>query len=126
MTVKELYEQAKAMMFEKKSSKDYDGYYKPYINILLSENFDLNNNLRLSKGLAALTTRPTISADTETLPYEDELNSEVLPKGLAMYFYIDDDLQKFNIFNTQYLNAQMMYQKGIETAVADAYASSDD
>lgn len=29
MTVKELYERAKSLMFEKQSSKDYDNYYIP-------------------------------------------------------------------------------------------------
>ena len=48
MTVKELYERAKSLMFEKQSSKDYDNYYIPWTNVLLSENFDLENSLLLT------------------------------------------------------------------------------
>ena len=121
MTVKELYELAKAMMFEKKTSKDYDGYYKPYINILLSENFGLNNNLRINEGKEPLTDIPLIELDSDEIPYEPVVCREILPNGLAMYFFIDDDLSKFNVFNTNYINAQTKYMKGVDTSVSDVY-----
>ena len=121
MTVKELYELAKAMMFEKKTSKDYDGYYKPYINILLSENFGLNNNLRINAGKEPLTDIPLIELDSDEIPYEPVVCREILPNGLAMYFFIDDDLSKFNVFNTNYINAQTKYMKGVDTSVSDVY-----
>lgn len=121
MTVKELYELAKAMMFEKKTSKDYDGYYKPYINILLSENFSLNNNLRINEGKEPLTDIPLIELDSDEIPYEPVVCREILPNGLAMYFFIDDDLSKFNVFNTNYINAQTKYMKGVDTSVSDVY-----
>lgn len=121
MTVKELYELAKAMMFEKKTSKDYDGYYKPYINILLSENFSLNNNLRINGGKEPLTDIPLIELDSDEIPYEPVVCREILPNGLAMYFFIDDDLSKFNVFNTNYINAQTKYMKGVDTSVSDVY-----
>lgn len=121
MTVKELYELAKAMMFEKKTSKDYDGYYKPYINILLSENFGLNNNLRINEGKEPLKDIPLIELDSDEIPYEPVVCREILPNGLAMYFFIDDDLSKFNVFNTNYINAQTKYMKGVDTSVSDVY-----
>ena len=121
MTVKELYELAKAMMFEKKTSKDYDGYYKPYINILLSENFGLNNNLRINAGKEPLTDIPLIELDSDEIPYEPVVCREILPNGLAMYFFIDDDLSKFNVFNINYINAQTKYMKGVDTSVSDVY-----
>ena len=121
MTVKELYELAKAMMFEKKTSKDYDGYYKPYINKLLSENFDLNNNIRVNNSKEPLTEIPSIALDSDEIPYESVVCREILPNGLAMYFFIDDDLAKFNIFNTNYINAQTKYGCGVETKVTDVY-----
>ena len=121
MTVKELYELTKAMMFEKKTSRDYDNYYIPWINVLLSENFDLNNSLLTAIGETPLDDIPSVSADTDELPYEDKINREVLPYGLAAKFFIDDDLSKYDIFNTDYQNARMKYMRGRPIAMTDVY-----
>ncbi len=109
MTVKELYEHAKALMFEKKNSNDYDGYYIQWINMLLSENFDLNNGLRVSRRLPELLRVPFISHEDDEIAYEEDLTYEVLGNGLASKFFIDDDLSKFNLFDTEYRNAQGKY-----------------
>lgn len=121
MTVKELYERAKSLMFEKQSSKDYDNYYIPWTNVLLSENFDLENSLLLRDGEDALDEIPTVSSDTDELPYHDVINYEILPYGLAANFFIDDDLSKYDIFHTYYQNAQMKYMKGNEVSITDVY-----
>lgn len=121
MTVKELYERAKSLMFEKKSSKDYDNYYIPWTNVLLSENFDLENSLLLRDGEDALDEIPMVTSDTDELPYHDIINYEILPYGLAANFFIDDDLSKYDIFHTYYQNAQMKYMKGNEVSITDVY-----
>lgn len=121
MTVKELYERAKALMFEKSSSKDYDAYYIQWINVLLSENFDLENSLLLRDGESELDEIPTISEDTDELPYHDVINYEILPHGLAANFFIDDDMSKYDIFHTYYQNAQMKYMRGNEASITDVY-----
>lgn len=126
MTVKELYDLAKSLMFEKPTSKDYDNYYIPWINVLLSENFDLNNHLRAKHKKELLTEVPTVSAASDTIPYENEMCYEILPYGLAAQFFIDDDLSKFDIFNTKYENAMSKYSWGIEETVEDVYASYED
>ena len=121
MTVKELYERAKSLMFEKQSSKDYDNYYIPWTNVLLSENFDLENSLLLRDGEDALDEIPMVTSDTDELPYHDVINYEILPYGLAANFFIDDDLSKYDIFHTYYQNAQMKYMKGNEVSITDIY-----
>lgn len=121
MTVKELYERAKSLMFEKQSSKDYDNYYIPWTNVLLSENFDLENSLLLRDGEDALDEIPVVTSDTDELPYHDVINYEILPFGLAANFFIDDDLSKYDIFHTYYQNAQMKYMKGNEVSITDVY-----
>lgn len=121
MTVKELYERAKSLMFEKQSSKDYDNYYIPWTNVLLSENFDLENSLLLRDGEDALDEIPMVMSDTDELPYHDVINYEILPYGLAANFFIDDDLSKYDIFHTYYQNAQMKYMKGNEVSITDVY-----
>lgn len=125
MTVKELYELAKSMMFEKKTSRDYDNYYIPWINSLLSENFDLNNKLREKHDKDPYETFPTVSKDTDEIPFEREMCYEVLPYGLAKNFFIDDDTSKFDIFNVMYQNAQQKYMWGTEEDVVDVYSTSD-
>lgn len=126
MTVKELYDLAKSLMFEKPTSKDYDNYYIPWINVLLSENFDLNNHLRAKHKKELLTEVPTVSAASDTIPYENEMCYEILPYGLAAQFFIDDDLSKFDIFNTKYENAMSKYSWGHEEQIEDVYASCED
>lgn len=121
MTVKELYERAKSLMFEKQSSKDYDNYYIPWTNVLLSENFDLENSLLLRDGEDALDEIPMVTSDTDELPYHDVINYEILPYGLAANFFIDDDLSKYDIFHTYYQNAQMKYMRGNEVSITDVY-----
>lgn len=121
MTVKELYERAKSLMFEKQSSKDYDNYYIPWTNVLLSENFDLENSLLLRDGEDALDEIPMVTSDTDELPYHDVINYEILPYGLAANFFIDDDLSKYDIFHTYYQNEQMKYMKGNEVSITDVY-----
>ena len=109
------------MMFEKSTSRDYDNYYIPWVNVLLSENFDLNNSLLRAIGETPLEDIPSVSADTDVLPYEDRICREVLPYGLAAKFFIDDDLSKYDIFNTDYQNARMAYMKGRPVAMTDVY-----
>lgn len=126
MTVKELYELAKSLMFEKKTSRDYDDYYIPWINVLLSENFDIENSLLIAEGEEALDEIPYIDPngddpDSEVLPYHDRINREVLPYGLAAHFFIDDDLSKYDIFYRNYQNARMAYMKGNEESLEDVY-----
>ncbi len=126
MTVKELYDMAKSLMFEKKTSKDYDGYYIAWTNILLSDLFELNNSRRVFNGKVPLTECPAISLSSDVIPYENEINRSVLPYGLAAQFFIDDDLSKYDIMNTNYLNAQTKYMCAIEMPVTDVYAGGDD
>lgn len=121
MTVRELYELTKAMMFEKKTSRDYDDYYIPWINVLLSENFDIENSLLRGEGETPLDDIPSVANDTDELPYHDRINREVLPYGLAAKFFIDDDLSKYDLFNTDYQNARMAYMRGKMTAMTDVY-----
>lgn len=121
MTVRELYELTKAMMFEKKTSRDYDDYYIPWINVLLSENFDIENSLLRGEGEPPLDDIPSVANDTDELPYHDRINREVLPYGLAAKFFIDDDLSKYDLFNTDYQNARMAYMRGKMTAMTDVY-----
>ena len=115
MTVQELYKLTKNLMFEKPTSKDYDNYYMDNINVLLSENFDLNNHVREFLGKSPLLICPVVTS-------KEAVCREVLPYGLAAAFFIDDDLSKFSIFNTKYTNAKITVTKYIPRKIKDVYS----
>lgn len=123
MTVDELYELTKGLMFEKSTSVDFDDNYIPWVNMLLSENFDINNSIRRSKGLNPLVNRPRVTQGTDELTYEEEMLYEILPYGLAKYLFIDDDHEDVNIFDTHYFNSRQHYMKYREVPFKDVYGS---
>lgn len=108
MTVQELYDKAKSRMYEKPSSTIYDDYVIENVNRVLDDLFRQNNALRMYNDTAPLTSVPYVSQLTDEIQYEDEYAYEVMPLGLAAYFLIDDDLAKYDIYYTDYQNAQVM------------------
>jgi hypothetical protein len=124
-TVQELYDLAKSTMFEKPTSKDYDNYIIPWLNVLLQENFNLNNHLRIKHGKTELDATPWLTSLSDVVPYEVEMVREILPYGLAANFFIDDDLSKYDILYRYYQNMQSKYSWGIEVTVEDTYGGLD-
>ena len=124
-TVQELYDLAKATMFEKPTSKDYDNYIIPWLNVLLQENFNLNNHLRLKHGEDELEDCPWMENMTDEVPYEVEMCREILPYGLAANFFIDDDLSKYDILHRYYENMQSKYSWGVEEKIEDTNGGMD-
>lgn len=124
MTANELYKITKALMFEKSSSTIYDDYLIPNLNRILVELFDENNALRAFKGKQFLKTPQVVTSKSDELTYEDEYVMNVIPLGLASRFLIDDDLNKYSIFSTDYNNARVFNQRfnskeGIDDASAE-------
>lgn len=114
MTVKELYSLTKEIMFEKPSSTIYDNYLVGNLNRLLVELFHENNMMRVFNGKSMLEEPqiiPTTLYDDVELTYEDTMVRNIIPLGLAARFLIDDDLNKYSLFNTDYNNARVMNQK---------------
>jgi hypothetical protein len=124
-TVQELYDLAKATMFEKPTSKDYDNYIIPWLNVLLQENFNLNNHLRLKHDEDVLEDCPWMESMDDEVPYEVEMCREILPYGLAANFFIDDDLSKYDILHRYYENMQSKYSWGVEEKIEDTYGGMD-
>ena len=124
-TVQELYDLAKATMFEKPTSKDYDNYIIPWLNVLLQENFNLNNHLRLKHDEDELEDCPWMESMDDEVSYEVEMCREILPYGLAANFFIDDDLSKYDILHRYYENMQSKYSWGVEEKIEDTYGGMD-
>lgn len=123
MTVEELYKITKQLMFEKPSSTIYDNYLFGNLNRLLVELFEENNMSRIFKGKMTLSEPLKVSELNDELTYESEYINDVLPLGLAASFLIDDDLQKYSIFNTKYNNARVINQKIVSKEKIDAFTT---
>ena len=120
MTVNELYQKTKAIMFEKPSSNIYDQFLIENVNRLLVELFNENNAARIFNDKSPLSNPQQVSDVNDKLVYETEYVSNILPLGLAARFLIDDDLNKYSIFNTDYNNARVMAQKLVSKAKINA------
>ncbi len=123
MTVEELYKITKQLMFEKPSSTIYDNYLFGNLNRLLVELFEENNMSRIFKGKMTLSEPLKVSELNDELTYESEYINNVIPLGLAASFLIDDDLQKYSIFNTKYNNARVINQKIVSKEKIDAFTT---
>jgi len=112
MTVEELYSETKACMFEKLTSTSYDTNILPITRKILAEIFEENNMLRMKRGLLPLLEIPTVSTRNDDLTEKGILEEyqHAMVKGLDANFSIDDDLNKFAIFNTEYNNARVALQ----------------
>lgn len=121
--VQEIYTYALALMYENlKNTKDYDQYLIPMMNILLAENFELNNNNRKAYGKEPLTEIPKVTAKSDIVPYEPIFCRQILPLGLAASFFVDDSMNKHADYFAQYNNARV----SVERAVITSYYSNDE
>lgn len=92
MTAEQLFNASVSLMFgEAADRSDYQPFYLDVLNILIAENFDINNSLRIQKKSEPLEEIPYISDLTDELTYEDIFNRQILPYGLAGYLYMEDD-----------------------------------
>ena len=123
-TVNEIYSLTKTLMFEKPSSTIYDSYLIGNLNRVLRETYEENNMERMFKGKAPLTEVPYVVNTNDVIDYEDVYLNEILPLGLAAYFLIDDDLNKYSIYITDYKNSRITNQKIVSQEVIDGFATS--
>lgn len=90
MTGTELLNLALPLMYST-SATEYQASAVPIINLLLEDCLNIQNSYLAAKNESELLEAPTISALSETLPYENVINRKVLPYGLAGYLYGEDD-----------------------------------
>ena len=81
---------------------------------------------RMFNGKAPLDSVPYVSLLTDDVPYEDVYVNNIIPLGLATSFFIDDDLNKFNLFNVRYNNARVANQKLLTEEEIDAITTATD
>ena len=120
MLVSKIYSLTKGLLFEKPSSSIYDNYLVDNLNLVLNELFNENNMERMFNGKAPLDSVPYITGLDDDVDYEDVYLNNIIPLGLATYFLIDDDLNKYNLYNVRYQNARIMNQKFMTKEEIDA------
>lgn len=122
MTGRELLESALALMAEDmQDAADYEKQAPALIRLMLTELFDLNNSVLVSKGKAPLVQAPTIADLTAQIVYEDEIVWGVMPYGLAAKLSLDDDRVKAAYFNAEYLEKRRYYLKTVFSDIVDIY-----
>ena len=98
----------------------------PNVNVLLAENFDLNNSIRVYRELDKLTTPQTVTSDEDVLTYEWEVLRVVIPYGLAANFKLDDDINIANSFRNQYAYWHDYYKKFEVVTIEDVYGLEEE
>lgn len=124
MTVDELYSLTKTIMFEKPSSTIYDNYLIGNVNRVISELYLENNMERMFYGKPPLKEVPFVNGRSDELLFEEKFVNEIMPLGLASYFLLDDDLNKYSIYITDYKNARIMNQKLVPQEIIDGFATN--
>ena len=122
MTVNDVYILAKAWMFEKASSNIYDSYIIQVCNKCLAELYNENNMCRMFNGKLPFVDgiqAHQVNTLSDELDYEEEYLYDVLPKGIAANFLMDDDLSKMSIYQTEYNNARVVHQKMVSQDIVD-------
>ncbi|WP_283673060.1 hypothetical protein [Butyricicoccus sp. Marseille-Q5471] len=116
-TVGEVYQTALSVMYENtKNTKDYDQYLFGVLNLLLAENFELNNINREAYGKQPLEEIPYVNEKTDVIPYESVFYRRILPLGLAANFFVDDSMSKHADFYVQYSNARVDAERAVITS----------
>lgn len=93
MKASEIFEFFVALTFSNTQADkdDYAQFFLPTLNMLLRDNFEINNTLRLARGKEAFKNTPFIKDISEEVEYEEEFTRLILPFGCAGYIYADDD-----------------------------------
>lgn len=92
MKVSAIFDAAVTLMFGVDVDKqDYQPFYINILNVLIAENYYINNALRKSRGKSEMTSIPYITDMEDDLDFEDEFTRQILPYGVAGYIYTDDD-----------------------------------
>lgn len=120
-TALEVYGLTKNKIFEGSSSRDFDNDWLVILNMALSDLFDFNNAYRLAEDKEELEDVPYLENETDIVPYEYQVVMDLVVIYMAREFMRDDDLSKFNLFETQYANN---YQRLIKLDTLDT--SSDE
>lgn len=101
MTVKQLFDEARAILsIEESDQDDLTPFASQWMNIVFREVLPTENYVRTYKGIAPLAVPFQVDGWTgnppsTVIPYQDEITSTALVYGLAAQFYIYDNNKYF-------------------------------
>ena len=98
-------------------------FAKEMTDLVLAELWDINNRLRLAKGLPALEEIPCVNDFSDEIPYENELARRDLILGLVCRLSADEeDSSLHNFYSTEYAIAKREHRDRTELVVDDFYS----
>lgn len=126
MLVKDILSAALALLFETEgSAPDYVEKAPAILNILVPEVFDINNGLRVWKGLAPLDVSPAYQSLNDDVILEPELCRAALPYGLATNLLLGDEEEARALnYNAKYADAVNACVRLRPERVADVYGEA--
>lgn len=126
MSVKDILSAALALLFETEgSAPDYVEKAPAILNILVPEVFDINNGLRVWKGLAPLEAWPAYQSLNDDVILEPELCRAALPYGLATNLLLGDEEEARALnYNAKYADAVNACVRLRPESVADVYGEA--
>lgn len=107
MVVRDVLTAALALMFETEgTAPDYVEKAPAILNVLVPEVFDVNNGLRVWKGLAPLAEWPEYQSLNDDVILEPELCRAALPYGMATNLLLGDEEEARALnYNAKYADA---------------------
>ena len=122
MTVNELMKSALALCGEGAPAPYLSAFGVPWVNALMAENFETEQNIRRAVGRPALEKIPVLTALSEEVPYDEGLVNSAFVFGLAAF--IADagcDRELASSFRNRYMLGVQTAAKAFEHAIFDCY-----
>jgi hypothetical protein len=105
----------------------YEAPFIPQLNVILSQCYNLENNVREYGSVALLTAMPSVASLADALTYQDEVIRNVLVWGVAQLMALsDDDTVKAGFFGMRYAEEFNKASKFIPSPVTDFYGISEE
>lgn len=116
------------------NATSYTDTILPQINLILAQNFELENNNRRFLNLGyvdpiypILTTIPFVTALSETLTYQPNVLRNVVSFGVAQLLALsDDDTVRAGFFESRYVDGQRLESKFIPSDIIDYFSTGDE
>lgn len=110
-----LYQIAASFISEQPRADDTQCFSLEWLNILLAEALDYENNMRRYKGITELAEAPVLTEMDDEIPYQMQIIRPALIYGLASFMEHDDDndfrAQQFREMYTKALYDSQHFEK---------------
>jgi hypothetical protein len=116
-----IYDTALALMLGAQADEETRAMFLPVLNLLLAENFALNNGLRTHRGMAALPSPPFVTSMGQRVEYEDIFTRVILPYGAAGLLYAEEDAGASVAYKNKYEYERAQLSRAEFVDIEDVY-----